>query len=213
MSSTLRFIEESRCSDNYNNADNYFCKICTSFTLHSAWRFLWNVTSLLKIFAIMMIAILSLGTLASCGKKKADLKKLKIVATAILNTTGVRDSRRQSHDVDLEATSEEYWFGTAAFSSGWRYFKGHFRLCWRWVRMNGLRTFPRRKRTSDLVAQPHGTKWRTVRRLEEVKEGMQPEKEDAKVTSSRKRREVGGDEYNNSLSRRLALPAYRAGNC
>ena len=58
---------------------------------------------LIKIFAIMMIAILSLGTLASCGKKEADSKKLKIVVTTFPEYDWVREILGDRvKDVDLK---------------------------------------------------------------------------------------------------------------
>ena len=58
---------------------------------------------LIKIFAIMMIAILALGTLASCGKKEADSKKLKIVVTTFPEYDWVREILGDRvKDVDLK---------------------------------------------------------------------------------------------------------------
>ena len=92
---------------------------------------------LIKIFAIMMIAILSLGTLASCGKKEADSKKLKIVVTTFPEYDWVREILGDRvKDVDLKIFSS-----MLAVSQ-----------------MNGLRTFSRRKRTRTSLQSTSWTK-------------------------------------------------------
>ena len=95
---------------------------------------------LIKIFAIMMIAILSLGTLASCGKKEADSKKLKIVVTTFPEYDWVREILGDRvKDVDLKLLQKngtDLIFQMLTFSSMLAV-----------SQMNGLRTFSRRKRT------------------------------------------------------------------
>ena len=110
----------------------------------------------------MMIAILSLGTLASCGKKEADSKKLKIVVTTFPEYDWVREILGDRiKDVDLKLLQKN---GTDLHSfqpsaQDIRIFQMLiFSSMLAVSQMNGLRTFSRRKRTRTSLQSTSWTK-------------------------------------------------------
>ena len=137
---------------------------------------------LIKIFAIMMIAILSLGTLASCGKKEADSKKLKIVVTTFPEYDWVREILGDRvKDVDLKLLQKN---GTDlhSFQPSAQDIKDISNADI-FVYVGGesdewVEDVLKKKKNKDLVAINLMDEMKDSKKAEEVKEGMQPEKED-----------------------------------
>ena len=137
---------------------------------------------LIKIFAIMMIAILSLGTLASCGKKEADSKKLKIVVTTFPEYDWVREILGDRvKDVDLKLLQKN---GTDlhSFQPSAQDIKDISNADI-FVYVGGesdewVADVLKKKKNKDLVAINLMDEMKDSKKAEEVKEGMQPEKED-----------------------------------
>lgn len=137
---------------------------------------------LIKIFAIMMIAILSLGTLASCGKKEADSKKLKIVVTTFPEYDWVREILGDRvKDIDLKLLQKN---GTDlhSFQPSAQDIKDISNADI-FVYVGGesdewVEDVLKKKKNKDLVAINLMDEMKDSKKAEEVKEGMQPEKED-----------------------------------
>lgn len=137
---------------------------------------------LIKIFAIMMIAILSLGTLASCGNKEANSKKLKIVVTTFPEYDWVREILGDRiKDVDLKLLQKN---GTDlhSFQPSAKDIKDISNADI-FIYVGGesdewVEDVLKKKKNKDLVAINLMDEMKDSKKAEEVKEGMQVEKEE-----------------------------------
>ena len=137
---------------------------------------------LIKIFAIMLIAILSLGTLASCGSKEANSNKLKIVVTTFPEYDWVREILGDRiKDVDLKLLQKN---GTDlhSFQPSAKDIKDISNADI-FIYVGGesdewVEDVLKKKKNKDLVAINLMDEMKDGKKVEEVKEGMQTEEDE-----------------------------------